>query len=193
MADDRADFEGRLKETQSKMRQDAAEALAKVQKAEEEARDAKGRAWTSQTELSNAQSLVEDSARANRELTVRVEELRSELSKADSAVEEARRLSKDRLTAMQREHDRVLNKIEETNNDRVREATGQRDKSLAEKRVLEAKVEEVRCSVLRSRQHLESSLKPSIQPSCDSLRSSQLEDECTRIRTDLHGAKLRMR
>lgn len=160
--DDRSDFEARLKEAQSKARQESAESLAAVQKAEDEARDAKGRAWTAQTELSNEQAKVDDLARKAREATVRVEELRAELSKADSAVEEARRLSKDRLTAMQREHERVLNKLEEDTNERVREATGLRDRSLAEKRVMEQKVEE-------------------------------LEDECARLRTDLHGAKLRMR
>ncbi|GMI18797.1 hypothetical protein TrLO_g13330 [Triparma laevis f. longispina] len=160
--DDRADFDKRLKESQSKMRQDAAEHLAKVQKAEEEARDAKGRAWTSQTELSNEQGKTTELTKTVRELTVRVEELRTELSKADSGVEEARRLSKDRLTAMQREHERMLEKLEDGNAEHVRDANGQRDRAISEKRTLESKIEE-------------------------------LEDEVTRLRTDLHGAKLRMR
>mmetsp|Transcript_28589 Transcript_28589/g.54009 ORF Transcript_28589/g.54009 Transcript_28589/m.54009 type:complete len:985 (-) Transcript_28589:27-2981(-) len=160
--DDRADFDKRLKESQSKMRQEATEHLTKVQKAEEEARDAKGRAWTSQTELSNEQGKTTELTKTVRELTVRVEELRTELSKADSGVEEARRLSKDRLTAMQREHERMLEKLEDGNAEHVREANGQRDRAIAEKRTLESKIEE-------------------------------LEDEVTRLRTDLHGAKLRMR
>ena len=144
VVDDRTDFEARLKEAQSKTRQEAAEGLAAVQKAEDEARDAKGKAWTSQTELSNEQAKVDDLARKAREATVRVEELRSELSKADSAVEEARRLSKDRLTAMQREHERVLGKLEEDAEERVREAQGGRDRSMAEKRVMEQKVRRIR-------------------------------------------------
>ena len=148
--DDRADFDKRLKESQSKMRQEATEHLTKVQvrssgldieatiictnvisatliltrnfasplatrhpqKAEEEARDAKERAWTSQTELSNEQGKTTELTKTVRELTVRVEELTTELSKADSGVEEARRLSKDRLTVMQREHERMLEKLE---------------------------------------------------------------------------------
>ena len=149
LADDRSDSERRVKEAQERAREESAAALAKICKAEEEAREAKNRAWAAETECSNELGKLRDYATKERELTVRVEELRTELAKADGGVEEARRLSKDRLAAMQREHEKVVEKLTDAKDGEVAEVRQQFNKAVAEKKALENKAREAEDEVVR--------------------------------------------
>ena len=126
--DDRKDFEGKIRSIQDRSREEAAEMLRKLTKAEEEARDAKSRAFTAETERNNEADRIKEMAVKERELQVMVEGLRTELAKADGGVEEARRLSKDRLGAMQREHERVIEKMDDEREKEGREIKGQLDR-----------------------------------------------------------------
>ena len=176
MEDERKDFEGRVKAAQDKMREEKREASEKVRstparrivwetaltrppplspwqinKAEKEARDAKSRAFTAETERNNEGDRLKEAAVKERELQVRVEELRTELAKADGGVEEARRLSKDRLASMQREHERVVDKIADEREEEGRGYRGENEKVKAEKRAMEDKVREKEDEAVRLR------------------------------------------
>ncbi|GMH51103.1 hypothetical protein TrRE_jg12734 [Triparma retinervis] len=153
--DDRKDFEGKIRSIQDRSREEAAEMLRKLTKAEEEARDAKSRAFTAETERNNEADRIKEMAVKERELQVMVEGLRTELAKADGGVEEARRLSKDRLGAMQREHERVIEKMDDEREKEGREIKGQLDRVQAEKRAMEDKVRqgEDEASRLRAELH----------------------------------------
>jgi len=130
--------------------------------AESSSRDCKGRAWAAETELANEKNKNAQLTEDLNDLKSRVDQLTSELGKSDSGAEEARRTSKDRLAVMQREHERVIAKLNEDNETNLFEARQGRERALEEKRAVEGKMRET-------------------------------EDEIQRLRTELHGTKLRMR
>jgi len=129
---------------------------------ENQLRDSNGRNYTLAAELEAATAKTNRLTSDVKELTETVNKLRSDLASEGHHTEEARSTAKDRMSAITREHERAVDKVELEWSEKLRTATQDRDRSFAEKRVLE-----------------------------DKFRES--EDEMVRLRSEIHGTKLRMR
>lgn len=147
----RADYENQISGLQTKLRAAETSSLTSLAAAENQLRDANGKAYALGAELDAEKTKASRLQASVSELTDTVTQLRADLSSEGQHTESARSTAKERIFSIQREHERAVDKLELEWSEKQRAACADRDRCLAEKRVLEEKFREAEDENVRLR------------------------------------------